>query len=417
MSKRVVVTGMGAVTPIGNTVTDLWESILNGKNGIGEITCIDTSDFKVKIAAEVKNFDASLYMDKKEIRRSDKYTQFGMAAAVQAYEDSGLNENNINPEDLAVIVGSGIGGMETFEKECFKLFEKGPGRVSPFLVPMIIANILSGNIAIKYNAKGLCHSLITACATGTNCIGEAFKLIKEGEAKAVIAGSAEAPITKMSVAGFTNMTALSTKNDINNSSTPFDKNRDGFVMGEGSGILILEEYEHAKARDAKIYAEVVGYASTCDAYHMTAPDPLGYGAKRAMEKAINSAGIKSSEISYINAHGTGTPFNDSTETTAIKAVFGKDAYIIPVSSTKGNIGHMLGAAGSVESIICIKALMDGYIPPTINYKTKDEQLDLDYVPNEGRKADLKYALTNSLGFGGHNATLIFKKCEKMKGLL
>ncbi|OJU09088.1 MAG: beta-ketoacyl-[acyl-carrier-protein] synthase II [Clostridiales bacterium 43-6] len=407
--KRVVVTGMGAVTPLGNNVDEFWENIKAGKNGIGPITQFDTEDFKVKIAAEVKNLDMSLYMDKKEERRSDRFCQLGMAAAIQAYEDSGLNEDTIDPYELAVIVGSGIGGMTTFQNECQKLFEKGPGRVSPFMVPMIIGNILGGTIAIKYNAKGLCHCIVTACATGTDSIGEAMRLIQTGAATAAFAGAAEAPINKMSVAGFTNMTALSTRNEIDGTSIPFDKNRDGFVVGEGGAILILEELEHAKARNAKIYAEVVGYGSTCDAYHITMPDPDSTGAAKAMELAIKQAGIAPSEISYINAHGTSTPYNDACETKAIKAVFGENAKQVPISSTKSMTGHMLGAAGSAESIICIKALQDGFVPPTINYTTPDEELDLDYVPNVGRAKELTYALTNSLGFGGHNGTLVFKK--------
>ena len=409
MNKRVVITGLGAVTPIGNNTDELWESILTGKSGINEITSIDVTDFKVKIAGEVKDFDINLYIDKKEVRRTDKYAQFGIAAAIQAYKDSELNENNINPDELAVMVGSGIGGMGTFERECNKLYESGPNKVSPFLVPMIIANILAGNIAIRLGAKGSCRTLVTACATGTDCIGEAYKLIKYGEATAAIAGSAEAPITKMAISGFTNMKALSIRNEIDNISTPFDKNRDGFVIGEGAGIVILEEYEHAIKRGAKIYAEVVGYGATCDAYHMTAPNPDGYTPAKCMEIAIKSAGITPRDISYINAHGTATPLNDNMETMAIKKTFGDFAGKVPVSSTKSNMGHLLGAAGSVEAIICIKALMEGYIPPTINYKTKDEELDLDYVPNVGRKADLKYAMSNSFGFGGHNATLVLKK--------
>ena len=407
--KRVVVTGMGAVTPLGNNVEEFWQGIKDGKNGVGPITHFDTTEFKVKIGAEVKNLDLSLYMDKKEERRADRFCQLGMVAATQAYEDSGLNDTNIDPDELAVIVGSGIGGMTTFEAECQKLFERGPSRVSPLMVPMIIGNILGGTIAIKYNARGLCHCIITACSTGTNCVGEAMRLIQNGGATAVIAGAAEASINRMSVAGFANMTALSTKNDINRSSTPFDKNRDGFVIGEGGAILILEDYDHAIARNAKIHAEVVGYASTCDAYHITMPDPEARGAKKAMENAIKDAGITPADISYINAHGTSTPYNDKGETVAIKAVFGENAKKIPVSSTKSMTGHMLGAAGSAEAIVCIKALQDGFIPATINYETPDEELDLDYVPNVGRNAELEYALTKTFGFGGHNGTLIFKK--------
>lgn len=411
MARRVVVTGMGAITPVGNTVDSFWNSLKQGVNGIGEITHFDTTDFKAKMAAEVKDFDLSEYMDKKEERRMDLFCQYGMAAAIQAYNDSGLNEDNVDGHRFAVFVGSGIGGIITFEKECRKLFERGPSRVSPLLIPMMISNILPGNISIRLGAQGSCLCHVSACATGTHSIGEAFRYIRNGGADVMIAGSAEAAITPIGIAGFINMTALSTVNDPDRCSIPFDKDRDGFVMGEGAGMVILEELEHALARNAKIYAEVVGYGSTCDAYHITAPSPEGDGAIRAMREAIDEAQIQPEEISYINAHGTGTPYNDLFETIAIKAVFGKKAYDIPVSSTKSMTGHLLGAAGSVEAITCIKALEDDFVPPTINLINPDPELDLDYVPNKGREVIVNYALSNSLGFGGHNGTIILKKWQ------
>lgn len=411
MKKRVVVTGMGAVTPVGNSVGEMWENIKNGKNGIDYITLFDTAEHKAKVAAEVKDFDPTEYIEKKELRRLDRFCHFGIAAAVQAYNQSGLENSGIAKEDIAVITGSGIGGMNTWESEHIKLMERGPSKVSPFMIPMIIPNILAGNISIKFGVKGLSHCVVTACASGTDAIGEAYNLICASKAKAVITGGAEAVITPFALAGFSNMMALSTRNDPNNSSTPFDRDRDGFVMGEGAGMLILEDYESAKARGAVIYGEIVGYGATCDAYHITSPAPDGSGAAQAMLQAIKDAGIAPSDVSYINAHGTSTPPNDKFETIAIKDVFGSDAYNIPVSSTKSMTGHMLGAAGAVESIICIKALEEGFIPPTINLKNPDEGLDLDYVPEKGRRQELKYAISNSLGFGGHNATLAFKRFE------
>ncbi len=408
MNRRVVITGMGAVTPLGNNVPAFWEGIKEGKNGIGPITHFDTTDFKVKLAAEVKDFTLSDFMDKKEERRMDRFCQLGMVAAIEAYQDSGL-EGHIDPHRLAVMTGSGIGGLSTIEKEQTKLLERGPRRVSPLLIPMIIGNLLGGNIAIRFGAKGLCHSLVTACATGTHCIGEAYYMIRDGRADAIFAGSAEATITPLGIAGFTNMTALSTKEDPNRASIPFDKERDGFVMGEGAGMLMLEELEHAKARGAHIYAEVVGYGSTCDAHHITAPDPQGEGDALAMTMAMEEAGIGPKDLSYINAHGTATPLNDLYETIAIKKALGDEAKHVPISSTKSMTGHMLGAAGAVEAIVCVKALQEGFIPPTINYQTPDEELDLDYVPNEGREAELTYALSNSLGFGGHNGAIVLKK--------
>lgn len=407
--KRVVVTGMGAVTPIGNTVDEFWEGIKSGKCGIAPITRFDTSEFKATLAAEVKDIDIDKYIDKKEQRRMDRFCHLGMAAAAQCFEDSGLSADNIAPEELAVIIGSGIGGLETLENEVKKLIDRGPSRVSPLFIPMMISNILGGHVAIKYGAKSECICIVTACASGTHSIGEAYRLIQDGRCIAAFSGASESTITPLAVAGFTNMTALSKSADPARASIPFDKERDGFIMGEGSGILMLEEYEHAKNRGAKIYAEIAGFGSTCDAFHMTLPESSGAGAIGSMRNAIKDAGILAADISYINAHGTSTPPNDSMETTAIKTVFGEQAYNIPVSSTKGNTGHMLGAAGAVEAICCIKALSEGFVPPTIGLQVKDEELDLDYVPGTGREETLTYALSNSLGFGGHNGTLIFKK--------
>lgn len=409
MNNRVVVTGMGAITPIGNDVSSFWNSSTEGVCGIDFIKSFNTDEFKVKIAAEVKDFVAGEVIEKKESKRMDKFCQFAMAAAKEAVENSGLNLGEIDKERFGVIVSSGIGGLGTIEKEHEKLMEKGPSRVSPLLIPMIIGNMASGNIAIKYGAKGVCTSVVTACATGTNSIGDAFRLIKQGLADIMIAGGAEASITPLGIAGFTALTALNESEDVKRASIPFDKERNGFVMGEGAGVLILESLDHAIKRNAKIYAEIVGYGATCDAYHMTSPDPEGDGAARAMKLAIEEAEIGALEVSYINAHGTGTPYNDKFETIAIKKVFDKDAYNIPISSTKSMTGHLLGAAGAVEAIACIKALEEDYIPATIGYSVKDDECDLDYVPNVGRKAELKYALSNSLGFGGHNASLLIKK--------
>jgi 3-oxoacyl-[acyl-carrier-protein] synthase II len=409
MKNRVVITGMGAVTPIGNDVESFWNNAIEGKCGVDFIKGFDTSEYKVKIAAEVKDFVPEDYIDKKETKRMDKYCQYAMAAAKMAMDDSGLDLDTIEKERLGVMVSTGIGGLGTIEKEHEKLLEKGPRRVSPLLIPMIIGNMASGNIAIKYGAKGICTSVVTACATGTNSIGDSYRILQNGTADIMIAGGAEASITPLAIAGFSSMTALSNSEDINRASIPFDKERDGFVMGEGAGVLILETLEHAEKRGAKIYAEVVGYGATCDAYHMTSPDPNGEGAARAMKQCIEEAGIKEEDISYINAHGTSTPYNDKFETTAIKKLFGEKAYKIPVSSTKSMTGHLLGAAGAIEAIICVKALEEGIIPPTIGYKVKDEECDLDYVPNVARKGELNYALSNSLGFGGHNATILVKK--------
>lgn len=409
MKKRVVITGLGAVTPVGNNAESFWQGIKEGKNGISAITAFDTTGFKSTLAAEVKDFEPEKILDKKEAKRMDRYCQFALAAAEEAYKDAGLDTVDIDRERFGVIVGSGIGGLLTIEDQHNRLLEKGPGRVSPFFIPMAISNMAAGNIAIKLNARGVCTCIVTACATATHSIGESFHKIRNGEADIIVTGGAEAPITPLAVAGFTSMTALSSSSDPLRASIPFDKDRDGFVMGEGAGILILESLEHAKQRNAKIYGELVGYGATCDAYHMTAPAPGGEGGARAMRIALEDAGIETGEVSYINAHGTSTPYNDKFETEAIKTIFGQAAYTIPVSSTKSMTGHLLGAAGAVEAIICVKASQEDFIPPTIGYQVKDEECDLDYVPNTGRNHSVNYALSNSLGFGGHNATIIIKK--------
>lgn len=411
MSRKVVVTGMGAVTPIGNNVEEYWYSLKNGKSGIDYIKNIDTSTIDVKIGAEVKEFHPEEVIQKKEVRRLDKFSQFVLYAADEAIKSSGLDIESINSKRFGVYVGSGIGGFMTMESETEKIAIGKSKRVSPFFVPMTIINLGAGNISIKYGAKGPCTSMVTACATGNNNIGEAFRLIKDGYADIMLAGSGEAPITKMGVAGFASMKALNPSNDISRASIPFDKDRSGFVIGEGGAVLVLESEEHAKSRGAKILAEIVGYGSTCDAYHITCPHPEGEGAADAMIEAIEEAGIERNEVSYINAHGTSTPLNDKYETYAIKRVFNDYAYNIPVSSTKSMTGHLLGGAGSIEAVACIKALQEGFIPPTIGLENVDEELDLDYVPNKGREKELKYVLSNSLGFGGHNATLLFKKWE------
>ena len=409
MEKRVVITGMGALTPIGNDVDTFWNNAKSGKLGIDFITLIDQELIDVKIAGEVKNFDAETLVGKKESKRLDRFAQFALVASDEAMKDSGIDLEKENIEKFGVMLGSGIGGYETIEQEAIKLFKGKTRKVSPFFIPMAIINLGAGNVAIKYGLKGPCTSAVTACATGTNNIGDAFRTIKHGYADIMLAGGAEAPITRLGVSGFNSMKALNTSNDPSKASTPFDKNRGGFVMGEGAGIVVLESLEHAEARGANIIAEIVGYGSTCDAYHITSPAPDGAGAAKAMKDAMEEAGIKPEEVSYINAHGTSTELNDKFETLAIKKALGDSAYKVPISSTKSMTGHLLGAAGAIEVIICAKALQEGFIPPTIGYETKDEELDLDYVPNVGRKQELEYALTNSLGFGGHNATLLLKK--------
>ena len=409
MTKRVVVTGLGAITPLGNDVKTTWENMKKGVNGIDRVTKFDASEYKCRLAGEVRGFDAALYMPKGDLRKTDLYTQYAVAAATQAYEGSGMTAESVSPDRFGVYIGSGIGGINTLISEHAKFIEKGPGRVSPFFVPMMISNIASGTVAIKYNAQGPNIGIVTACATSTNSIGEAYRAIKHGYADAMLAGGSEAAIVPMCFAGFISCQALSQAEDKDRASIPFDKERGGFIMGEGGAVVMLEEYEHAKARGAKVYAEVVGYGCTNDAYHMTAPNPEAVASARAIELAAKEGGISADEHLYINAHGTGTPLNDKTETAAIKRVFGQDAYKLHVSSTKSMTGHMLGAAGGVEAIASVLALDEGVIPPTINYKVKDEECDLNITPNEAVRAELNFALSTSLGFGGHNGCLAFKK--------
>ena len=407
--RRVVVTGMGCVTPLGNDLPTFWSNLVAGKNGIGPITKFDTTDFKAKLAAEIRDFDPKLYMEKPQILHSDLYAQLAMAAAVQAMEDSGL-AGTLPGERIGVYVGSGIGGIQTFEAEHAKLLNKGPRRVSAYFIPMMIANIASSMIAIRYGCMGPAMPAVTACASGSNAIGEALRVVRHGYADAMICGGAEATVTPLAAAGFCNMQALSTSEDPNAASLPFDARRGGFVMGEGSGILVLEEYEHAKARGAKIYGEVCGYGSTNDAHHITAPHPEGAGGARAMADALREAGYTGDELVYVNAHGTGTHLNDAIETMALKKAFGEEkARALLISSTKSMTGHMLGAAGAVEAIASLKALEEGVVPPTINLLEADPDCDLNYVPGTAVQAPVTLALSNSLGFGGHNACLTFRK--------
>ena len=409
MNRRAVVTGMGAVTPVGNNVKETWESLISGKNGIAPITLFDTANYKAKLGAEVKNFEPKDYLEVNDILRTDRYAQFAVAAAQQAVEESGI-EGKVEPERFAVQFGTGIGGIGTFEKEHTKLLERGPRRVSSLFVPMMIANMAAGMIALRHDCRGSAQPSVTACASGSNAIGEALRMIRHGYADAVITGGTEAAINASAIAGFVNMQALTVSEDVNAASLPFDKRRAGFVIGEGGVALVLEEYEHAKARGAKIYGEVWGYGSTCDAYHITAPHPEGRGGARAMEDAMREANYNSGDIVYINAHGTGTPMNDAIETMVIKKAMGEEAaYKAYVSSTKSMTGHMRGAAGAVEALACLMALNEGIIPPTINLNEQDPNCDLNCVPNKAVKADITLALSNSLGFGGHNACLAFRK--------
>lgn len=409
--RRVVVTGLGAITPLGNDVETTWNNIVSGVSGIGPLTRVNADDFPAKVAAEVKDFDPTVYLDKKDARKMDRFAQFAVAASIMAVKDADLDINEENSERIGVWIGSGIGGMETFETQHNNFLQKGYRRVSPFFVPMLIPDMAAGQVSITLGARGVNSCTVTACATGTNSIGDAFKVIQRGDAIAMITGGAEAPITNMSVAGFCANTALSTNPDPKTACRPFDADRDGFILGEGAGIIVLEELEHALARGAHIYAEIVGYGSTGDAYHITAPAPGGEGGARAMKMAINDGGLKPEEIDYINAHGTSTGYNDKFETAAIKSVFEDHATKLAISSTKSMTGHLLGAAGGVEAIISVLSIKEGIIPPTINYHTPDPECDLDYVPNEARKQDINVALSNSLGFGGHNATIVFKKFE------
>jgi len=409
MKKRVVITGMGVISSLGNSTEEFWNSIKEGKNGISKVTKFDVSQMSTKVAAEVNNFEPTDYIDKKEAKRMDRYTQFAMVAAKMAVESSGLDLQKIDQNRFGVIVGSGIGGIETLEAQHEVYLNKGPKRVSPFFIPMMISNMAVGRIAIEYGAKGFNECVITACATSTNAIGDAFKVIQRGDADIMITGGAEASITPLSFAGFCNMGAMSSVEDPIIACKPFDAERDGFIMGEGAGILIIENLEHALNRGANIIAEIVGYGSTNDAFHITAPAEGGEGGARCMQMAINDGGIKPEEVDYINAHGTSTPHNDKNETAAIKKVFGDYADKLAVSSTKSMTGHLLGAAGAIETIATAIAMKEGFLPPTINYKNPDPECDLDYVPNIGRKANINIALSNSLGFGGHNATIALKK--------
>ena len=412
MNRRVVITGIGAITPVGMNVSETWESIKAGKSGIKTIESFDTEQFDVKIAGEILEFDPTKYIEKKAARRMDRFTQFAVAASQQAVEDSKLDLEKIDRNRFGVIVGSGVGGMITLEEAHKNLFNKGPRRVSPFAIPMLISNMAAGLISITFGAKGPNYSVVTACATSTNSIGDAAKIIERGAADIMIAGGAEAAICGLGIGGFTSMKALSKRNDEpTKASRPFDKERDGFVMGEGAGILVLEDLQHALDRGATIYAEVKGYGMSSDAYHMTAPAPDGEGAARSMQNALDDANIKPEEVDYINAHGTSTPMNDKLETMAIKRVFGENAYNIPISSTKSMTGHLLGAAGAVEAMVMVKTINEGFIHPTINLENPDPDCDLNYVPHVGIKKEVKYAISNSFGFGGHNATLVFGKYE------
>ncbi len=408
-NRRVVVTGIGAITPLGNNVADTWENMKNGKNGIAPITLFDTEKFKAKLGAEVKDFNPKEYLEVNDILRTDRYAQFAVAAAQQAVEESGI-EGMVDPEHFSVIFGTGIGGIGTFETEHTKLMEKGPRRVSPLFIPMMISNMATSMIAIRHDCRGSAMPAVTACASGSNAIGEAMRLVRHGYADAVITGGAEAAIVPSAIAGFVNMQALSTSENPNEASLPFDKRRGGFVIGEGAVALVLEEYEHAKARGAKIYGEICGYGSTCDAYHITAPHPEARGGTQAMMDAMKEAGCTDNDTIYVNAHGTGTPMNDVIETVVIKRALGEDhAKRSYVSSTKSMTGHMLGVAGAIEALACLFVLNDGIIPPTINLNEQDENCDLNCVPNTAVEAKITLALSNSLGFGGHNACLAFRK--------
>ncbi len=406
--RRVVVTGMGAITPVGNDIDTMWANMLAGVNGVEKITAFDTSDLKVHLAGTVKNFEPEKYIEKRELRKLDIYCQYAIAAAQQAVDDSGIL-GNIDEERFGVYIGTGIGGLHSFVNNVTALNEGGPRKVSPFFIPMMIGNIATGNVAIRFKAKGVSLSVMSACATGTHSIGEAFHAIKDGYADAIIAGGTESVIAPLTIAGFQNMKALSTNEDPETASRPFDKNRDGFVMGEGAGMLVLEEYEHAKARGAKIYAEFAGYGNTCDAHHVTAPDPEGAGLARAIKIAMAEANTTDDDQLYINAHGTSTHLNDLTETMAFKSALGEKAYDANISSTKSMTGHMLGATGAIEAIVSVLTLRDGMIPPTIHLNEQDEELDLNYTPNKAVKRDVTVAASTNLGFGGHDACVVFKK--------
>ena len=408
MKRRVVVTGMGAITPVGNDVETFWNSLKNGTVGIGPITTFDTADFKAKLAAQVKDFDPKQYMDNKAARRMERFSQFAVAAAREAREDAGIDMTKEDPFRVGVSVGSGIGGLDAIERETKKMIEKGPNRINPLLVPLMISNMAAGNIGIQFGLKGKNINVVTACATGTHSIGEAFRSIQYGEADVMVAGGSEASITPIGIAGFAALTALSTSEDPMRASIPFDKERNGFVMGEGAGIVVLESLEHAQARGAKIYAELGGYGATCDAYHITSPAEDGSGAAKAMEVAVADAGLTMEDVDYVNAHGTGTHHNDLFETRAIKLAFGDHARKLKINSTKSMVGHLLGAAGGVEFIDCVKSIQEGFVHVTAGLKVDDEECDLDYTKGQGVAMDVNCAISNSLGFGGHNAYLAFR---------
>lgn len=409
--KRVVITGIGAISPVGNDAESTWSGLISGKNGIDSIASFDTSKLKVKLAAEVKDFDHSKYLDPKAAKRMDRFTQLAVSASKMAYEDSKLDDTNFDKEDTRVVLGSGIGGLGTIQEQIEKSTLKGPSRISPFFIPSSIINIAPAHVSMELGLKGPCTAIVTACASGTDAVGDAFRSLRDGYHKIAFAGGCEAAITESGIAGFANMTALHAGEDKNRASIPFDKDRSGFVMGEGAAVLVLEELEHALSRNAKIYAEIIGYGQSCDAYHITSPDPEGKGAVKAMSMAISDGKITPSDIDYINAHGTSTPYNDKFETHAIKTLFAEHSKNLLVSSTKSMTGHLLGAAGALEAIACVKSLQDGIVPPTINYMNPDEDCDLNYVTEGAIKRDIRYALSNSLGFGGHNATIVFKKWE------
>jgi 3-oxoacyl-[acyl-carrier-protein] synthase II len=408
-TRRVVVTGLGALTPIGNTADEFWSALLQGRSGVGPITKFDATDYPTRIAGEVKNFDPLAFVDKKDARRLDPFLQYAMACAVMAVQDAALDTEKVDGSRFGVLIGSGIGGISTLLETHKTLLDKGPDRVSPFFIPMMIINMASGLVSMRFGAKGPNSAVVTACATGNHAIGDSFKIIQRDDADVMIAGGSEAMVIPLTIAGFCSMKAMSTRNDDpTRAMRPFDANRDGFVCGEGAGLVILESLDHARARDARIYAEIVGYGLTSDAHHLTAPDPEGDGAARAMVGALRDGGLDASAVDYINAHGTSTPYNDKFETLAIKRVFGEHARRVAVSSTKSMTGHMLGAAGGVEAIATALALHHGVLPPTINYESPDPDCDLDYVPNQARKQDVEVALSNAFGFGGTNATLAFR---------
>lgn len=409
MKSRVAVTGCGVVTPVGNDVPTFWRSLTEGRGGIARLTRFDPEPFDTRIAAEIKDFDATRFIDRKVLRHTDRFVQYAWVASLEAHRNAGLTENHVDPSRFAVIIGSGIGGIETLEQQHRVLIERGPARISPFFVPMMISDMASGQLSIVFGAKGPNFATVSACASGAHAIGEAYRMVADGIVDLVLAGGSESPLTPLALGGFCSMKALSTRNDDpEHASRPFDQERDGFVMAEGAGTVVLESWEHAQRRGAEILAEVIGYGSTADAYHVTAPEPTGEGAARAMRRALEDAGIAPTEVDYINAHGTSTPLNDKGETQAIRNVFGDHAKRLAVSSTKSMTGHLLGAAGAIEMVACVMALRDGVIPPTINYQVPDPECDLDYVPNQARRCALQIALSNSLGFGGHNVSLLVR---------